>query len=292
MLNSYEALKDDYSRLWEGMEIRPNKKDAVRLGANKVLAGQSRYMTVSGATGVPWFVIGVIHQMECGGNWRGCLANGDPYNQRTVNVPRGKGPWASWEAAAIWALRYDGLDKITDWSPERLAYALEKYNGFGSRQRGVPSAYLWSFTNRYERGKYVSDGVWNATAVSGQPGGMAILKVLMEIDPSITFEDELHVSAAEYPKAVPAPETHPEAHALLKADSGSYSLVARILTSLGLPATLVGGAATAGAETGLQAYAPFISFFKDYGFKLAIVVVGVIVAAEIVQVIRRQGKLT
>ena len=99
----------------------------------------------------------------------------------------------------------------------------------------------------------------------------------------------------EMPQAVEAVAIagdHQEAHAMLKADSGSYGLLARILKGLGLPATLVGGAATAGAETGLQAYAPFISFFKDYGFRLAIIVVAIVIAAEVVQVVRRQRRLT
>lgn len=291
MAYSYEALKNDYAARWAAMEIRSERKGDVFAVAQRVFAGKERYLTVSGATGVPWFVIGVIHMMECGGNWRGALCNGDPYNRVTRNVPRGKGPWKSWEDAAVWALRYDDLDKIDHWSPEHLAYALEKFNGMGSRMRGVPSAYLWSFTNQHERGKFVSDGVWNAMAVSEQPGGMAILKAMMEIDPSISFDDELQAAAMEYPKADKpislATQDHQEAHALLKDESQSYSLVANILKGLGLPATLVGGAATAGAENGLQAYAPFISFFKEYGFKLAIVIVAIIVIAESIQYIRR-----
>lgn len=291
MAYTYEALKGDYAARWAAMEIRPERKGDVFAVAQKVISGKSRYMTVSGATGVPWFVVGVIHAMECGLNWRGCLANGDPWNKRTVNVPRGKGPWASWEEAAIWALRYDGLDKIKDWNPTQLAWALEKYNGLGYRPRGVPSPYLWSFTNQYERGKYVSDGVWNAMAVSGQPGGMAILKAMMELDTSITFEDELQAAAMEYPKAdkpiALATQDHQEAHALLKDESTSYGLLANILKGLGLPATLVGASATAGAENGLQAYAPFLSFVKEYGFRIAIGLVAIIVVAEVIQYVRR-----
>lgn len=288
---TFEALKDDYAARWAAMEIRPERRGDVFAVAQRVYAGKDRYMTVSGATGVPWFVVGVLHAMEAGCNWRGCLANGDPWNRVTVNVPRGKGPWKSWEDAAIWALRYDGLDQIKTWEPARLAYALEKFNGFGNRLHNVPSPYLWSFTNQYERGKYVSDGVWNSMAVSGQPGGMAILKSLMEIDPHITFEDELQAAAQEYPKAekpvVLATQDHQEAHALLKDESTSYSLMANILKGLGLPATLVGASATAGAENGLQAYAPFLSFVKEYGFKIAIGLVAIIVVAEVIQYVRR-----
>jgi hypothetical protein len=187
-------------------------------------------------------------------------------------------------------MRYDKVDQIKDWCPAQVAFANEKYNGMGSRMRGVPTAYLWSGTNHYTRGKYVSDGVWSPTAVSGQAGAMPILKSIMILDPKITFEDERLIAAEEFPKADKAPASHPEAHALLKDESQSYSLVASLLKALGLPATLVGGAATAGSETGLQSYAPFINFFKEYGFRLAIGIVALIVVAEVVQYVRRQGK--
>lgn len=43
---------------------------------------------------------------------------------------------------------------------------------FGSRSlprnRGKPSAYLWSFSNHYEKGKYVRDRVWDPNYVSKQ----------------------------------------------------------------------------------------------------------------------------
>lgn len=85
---------------------------------------------------------------------------------------------------------------------------------------------------------------------------------------------------------------HPEAHAELKQESTSYSLFDRILKSLGLPATLAGGAATAGAESGLGAYSQFLDFFKAHGFKLAIGVVVVIVAFELYQYTQRKKVIT
>lgn len=81
---------------------------------------------------------------------------------------------------------------------------------------------------------------------------------------------------------------HPEADDQLKQESPSYSLFANVLKALGLPATLAGGAATAGAESGLTAYSSFLGFFKEHGFKLAIGVVVVIVAFEVYQYIQRQ----
>jgi len=76
--------------------------------------------------------------------------------------------------------------KITDWSIERIAYCFELYNGFGYRLvRRIHSPYLWSYSTAYTSGKYVSDGVWSPVAVSEQPGALALLKVMMEMDDSI-----------------------------------------------------------------------------------------------------------
>lgn len=290
MAYSFEALKEKYSRLWDTMEVRPEWHGRCAAAARQIMAGKSRYETVSGQTGVPWFVVGLIHSLECGLNWRGALCNGDPIHKKTVNVPRGMGPWSTWEDAAVWALRYDRLDKVTDWSAARAAYSLEGFNGWGYAMRGLSSPYLWSGSNQYTRGKYVSDGVWDGNAVSQQAGAMCILKCMMEIDSTITFEDELKTAAVEFPKADKVgtgTADHQAAHALLKEESSSYGLMANILKGLGLPATLIGASATAGADTGLQSYAPFIGFFKDYGFRLAFGIVAVVIVAELVQYIRR-----
>jgi len=104
-----------------------------------------------------------------------------------VQVPAGRPkagrPPYTWEVSAADALRYDGLDKVTDWSPERVAYELEGYNGWGYRlyRRGMPSPYLWSFSNHYTRGKYSADGKFDPALVSQQCGAMLILKRILEM---------------------------------------------------------------------------------------------------------------
>jgi lysozyme family protein len=61
-----------------------------------------------------------------------------------------------------------------------MLYRLEAYNGFGYRRKGVPSPYLWSFCNLYERGKYVADGQYDPNAVSKQCGAGVMLKKLKD----------------------------------------------------------------------------------------------------------------
>ena len=74
------------------------------LVAKRLVAAKSRYQAVAARTGVPWFVIAVIHERECSQSWAGSLAQGDPWNRVSVHVPAGRGPFTSWEDAAVDAL--------------------------------------------------------------------------------------------------------------------------------------------------------------------------------------------
>lgn len=179
-----------YSRLWQEMEIRPSRRRAVDNTVSRIIATKGRYKDVSAATGVPWWVIAIIHKMECDLNFEEHLHNGDSLKARTWQVPKGrpkKGkPPFTWEESAIDALQYDGLDKWSDWSIEGVAYCFEKFNGFGYRKIGIASPYLWSFSNEYVQGKFVRDNVYDPTEVSEQSGAMVLLKALMERDATVT----------------------------------------------------------------------------------------------------------
>jgi len=107
----------------------------------------------------------------------------------TTIIPRGRGPFVTWEEGARDALEYDGLDQVDEWSPARACFEIEKFNGFGYRNRGVPSPYLWSFTNHYSRGKYVADGRFSAAAVDKQCGAIPVMRRIMEIT-GATFGDD------------------------------------------------------------------------------------------------------
>lgn len=192
MANTFESLKSEYAGLWATCSIRPEHRAEVMATARKIASARPRYDDVSKSTGVPWYVVGIIHAMECGLSWSGHLHNGDSLKARTHQVPKGRPcagePPFTWEESAIDALTMKGkeFDKIKDWSMERVAYCLELYNGWGYRMfhPEIHTPYLWSYTTIYKGGKYVSDGVWSASAVSAQSGAMALLKGLIEIDAS------------------------------------------------------------------------------------------------------------
>lgn len=194
MTTAFDRLKPEYATLWDSMVINDRLRETIERQAKRIIANRSRYEHVEQATGVPWFVIGIIHVMECGGSFSKHLHNGDPLTARTVQVPKGrpltgKGPF-TWEESAVDAIRYDKLDRVSDWTVERIGWCLEKYNGWGYRTRktGVVSPYLWSGTDHYTRGKFVRDGVWSASAVSAQAGAMPMLKRVAELDRSVTIQ--------------------------------------------------------------------------------------------------------
>lgn len=188
MAISFESRRPEYEALWASASVRPEHSSEVRATARRIIANRPRYDGVSRDTGVPWYVIGLLHAMECGFSFDKHLHNGDPLKRRTVQVPKGRpathdGPF-TWEESAVDALRYDRLDEIRDWSIPRIAFCLETFNGFGYVKYGVHSPYLWSFTTAYEKGKFVADNKWSPIAVSKQCGAMSVLKALIEMEPT------------------------------------------------------------------------------------------------------------
>jgi lysozyme family protein len=150
---------------------------------------KERYQAVSKQTGVPWPFIAVVHERESSQDWTASLAQGDPWNQVSKHVPAGRGPFKSWEEAAVDALVSCAphAAKNTDWSIGGTLTMLEQYNGLGYASRGRASPYIWSGTDQYVSGKYVRDGVYDANAVDQQLGCAGLLMAMMALDPTITF---------------------------------------------------------------------------------------------------------
>jgi lysozyme family protein len=223
---NFEDLKDEYSRLWVQARITEKFDAAATNTANKILASKARYQAIEMQTGVPWYVVGVIHAMESGCRFSTHLHNGDPLTAKTRRVPKarplkGTAPF-TWEESACDALLMKDLQHITDWTVERVCYELERYNGFGYRKYHPEtlSPYLWSGTQHYARGKYVSDGKWDASAVSGQTGAIALIKRIDELD------DTIELSPVVEPELVAqAEETSPTSYAKAE-EKGPISQVA------------------------------------------------------------------
>jgi lysozyme family protein len=150
-------------------------------------AAKQRYLAVSARTGVPWFVIAVIHERECSQSWMRSIAQGDFWDSKSTHVPAGRGPFKSWENAAVDALvncaPYAARNK--DWSIGGILTLLEQYNGLGYASKGLPSPYVWSGTDIYVAGKYVADHVFDPKAVDRQLGCAGLILAMAAIDASV-----------------------------------------------------------------------------------------------------------
>ena len=185
----FANLAREYATLWDNMETTRLHKSIERT-AERIIENRPRYEAIQATTGVPWFVVGIIHSLETGLRFDRHLHNGDPLTARTklvpANRPRGVAPF-TFEQSCQDALCMKSYDKIEAWPVERIAWALENYNGWGYRKyRKILSPYLWSGSNHYRAGKYVADGKWSSTAVSTQSGGMPLLKAIAERCPDVT----------------------------------------------------------------------------------------------------------
>ncbi len=181
----FASLASEYSRMFATISVRPERSRMADWHLTMLRNSRQRYQVVGDSTGVPWYFIGIIHGLEASFNFRAHLHNGDfPLSSRTRQVPSGRPriwlPPADWGSSARDALALLGFTGQRDWSLERTLYRLEAYNGLGYRNYGVPSPYLWSFSNHYQSGKYVADGRWSASARSQQCGAAVMLKLLSD----------------------------------------------------------------------------------------------------------------
>lgn len=155
-------------------------QNRVAWAVDKAFKGKTQYTKVEEATNVPWYLVAAIHCLESSFNWSTCLHNGQPWNRVTTLVPKGLGPWLSWEEAAIDALRRSKCSEISIWTLEECLKFAEAHNGLGYLRNhpDIKSPYLWSCTSLYTKGKYASDGKFDSQAISEQVGAAALFKIL------------------------------------------------------------------------------------------------------------------
>jgi lysozyme family protein len=207
---SFSSLQSEYTTLWAGMVLHADKLAVIDGIAAHRVAGKATYLKVQNVTGVPWFVVALIHQLEGSGDWTTHLHNGDSLSDRTHQVPAGRPihgkPPFTWYDSAVDALTMRGLQTVRGWTLPRICYELEAYNGWGSRNHAIHTPYLWSYSNWYDHGKYVADHVWGSGAVSKQCGAMPLLKRMMKLDASIAPYIEGKIAPFPPPPDIPAPK--------------------------------------------------------------------------------------
>jgi lysozyme family protein len=178
----YSSRWPQLAKWWDTATIT-NQSEVAGV-AKRLVGAKARYQKVETSTGVPWWLIAAIHEREASQEWDKQLAQGDPLNRVSRNEPI-MGPFDTWEESAVAALKHDGLTSVSDWRLEKALHYQEKFNGWGSFYRGLPSSYIWGATSVQRPGKFVADHVWSATTMDRQIGCAAILKGMMALDPSI-----------------------------------------------------------------------------------------------------------
>src|SRR5262245_53230321 len=130
-MTNIAALKAANAERWANCKLVPAREGLFVAVAKRLCAGdaKARYRDISEKTGLPWHVVAVIPERECSQDWSGSLAQGDPWNRKSVHVPAGRGPFNSWEGAAVDALvncaPYAALNR--DWSIGGTLTKLEEY---------------------------------------------------------------------------------------------------------------------------------------------------------------------
>lgn len=176
------TLQEQNNTRWQNCHVSADKGPAFKAVADRLTApaAKARYQAVEKTTGVPWWFTAVVHEREASQNWNTQLGQGDPLNKKSTHVPKGRGPFSTWEEGAVDALVNCApyASKNTDWSPGGALSMLEKYNGIGYYNKGLPSPYVWAGTDQYVKGKYVADGKFDANAVDQQLGCAGLLKFM------------------------------------------------------------------------------------------------------------------
>lgn len=180
MVSFTPQLEAEYRDKLSQMAVRsPKWQAAIDKAAHHIIANRARYERAGAPVGVPWYWIGANHWREAGGSFLGILHNGERIIGKGVKTrlrPTGRGPFSTWEEAAADALAIRNLAQVETWTPERECFEAEGYNGWGYRSNGLVSAYLWSGTNHYARGKYVSDGRLDRSFVDQQVGVIPVIQ--------------------------------------------------------------------------------------------------------------------
>ena len=190
------AIKKDCEESWSKAKITPSRLPAVLAVAKRLcsLSAKAIYQHISQAvwdTPDRWWFVAIVHEREASQNFSRSIAQGDRWDRRSVNVPRGIGPFKSFIDAAVFALNrcapYAGKSK--DWSIGGVLTLFIQYNGTGYEDwHHERSPYDWGATTVQQRGKYTGDAKYDPTAWDTQVGAAAMLKAMMQLDPTIKIE--------------------------------------------------------------------------------------------------------
>lgn len=228
-----------YLAWWKACTVNPGKVGIAERYAATAMKNKDRYEVICskfGPKAPPWWLIAGLHMRESDFDFDTYLGNGQSIHRRTTIVPAGRGPFVNFEAGAIDAIKYDGLDKLIPptihWDIVTCLMRAEKFNGLGYRQMGRPSPYVWSFTSIYKGGKYVADHVYSSSAWDPQCG-VAAMWLMLKKNHGVDLNEDLPVGN-ETEKPVAKAEIIPAAKEALTGDKLKQALVTVLILAVGI----------------------------------------------------------
>jgi lysozyme family protein len=167
-------------------QIRPEQQQDFLAFKNNWDREQEHYAMVAKDADIPAPLIAALHWRESNANFHAYLHQGDKLGRPAINVPKNipifPDSRQGWHDAAVHAL---GMKKKIkeEFSIHRettdlnaLCAFAEAYNGYGYKNKGLPSPYVLSGTTGYQKGKYVSDGKFDPNARDNQLGVLPMLR--------------------------------------------------------------------------------------------------------------------
>jgi lysozyme family protein len=174
-----------YSKMWDLAIVYPAAMEQAKARMNVALAHEDLYERVKDDIHVPLLFVMPVHEREASLRFNTHLHNGDPLTARTKHVPAGRPktgtPPFKWDESAADALTMQKLDKVQNWSIERILYEQHRYNGITK----YPSSYVFGGTQFYTSGMWVADHVYDASVLDKRPGTLAMMKALITLDPAL-----------------------------------------------------------------------------------------------------------
>lgn len=205
----FDALRGEYASLLASAKIRSDRLRELEDRSHRILdlghQHRQEWDDVEGRTGVKRLWGFASFERESSSDYRCSPAQGDRWDQVSKNVPRGLGPYANWGASCVASYRIDHLDLVKVWAWLRALYEAELFNGFGYRQFGIHSPYLWAWMTAYRDGdgKYDFDGHFKRGLTDQQCGIVALMLTMLRLDPSLALVDAPPLVLVDAPLILP-----------------------------------------------------------------------------------------
>jgi len=207
---SFDEMRAGYRNLWQRCALDPRtEQNTLRIARLLIApAAMEHYNEAAAATGIPAGLIAAINYRESGGRFDAYLGNGDPLDRVTTHEPKGRGPFATWQAGAIDALQPRERPKDGKWSIEYALFFAEDYNGRGYQKHDENSPYVWSQTNLEQQGMFTSDHGYDPSVTDRRPGVAALFRAFEQVAPALVLPTS--APATEAPMADQPAQAKPD----------------------------------------------------------------------------------